>query len=163
MSNTKRIGRPPVPMHQRFWRYVSKSNGCWDWSGCLAPNGYGRLQVDGKCKDAHRVSWELHNGQVPHGLHVLHRCDNRKCVRPDHLFLGTHRENMEDMKRKGRAEGPKKLSAQEVAAIREMCRRFPPTLNRKAISFGVASFLGRWFAVSQPNISDIASQKIWRH
>lgn len=90
----------------RFWRHVIVEGGCWRWTGSFVRNGYGRLSA---AKDsnreavyAHRVSWQLHRGPVPDGLYVLHTCDNRWCVKPDHLWLGTNADNMRDMVRKGR-------------------------------------------------------------
>lgn len=91
-------------MQDRFWQHVAKSEGCWEWTGANSGRGYGRVGVDGgKTTGAHRVSWEMHYGPVPDGCSVLHRCDNRPCVRPDHLFLGDKLANMADMVAKGRA------------------------------------------------------------
>lgn len=91
-------------LEHKFWRGVQKSDGCWEWTRYRLPNGYGRASAEGGGMDyAHRVSWRLHFGEIPSGLYVCHRCDNRSCVRPDHLFLGTHQDNMDDMKAKGRA------------------------------------------------------------
>ena len=76
--------------------------GCWNWTESTAPNGYGRMSYNGTTDYAHRLSWNAHFGVIPDGLHVLHRCDNPTCVNPEHLFLGTHQDNMDDMMRKGR-------------------------------------------------------------
>lgn len=75
-------------------------SGCWLWIGGVSyPPGYGRMT---RGQYAHRVSYEIHRGKIPVGMHVLHRCDNRLCVNPDHLFLGTQSDNMRDMMAKGR-------------------------------------------------------------
>jgi hypothetical protein len=100
---------------------------CWRWTGHVKPEGYGQVTLGGKKKLVHRVSYELNVGEIPIGLSVLHRCDIRSCVRPDHLFLGTHADNMADMDAKGRCdrffkpghEHPfAKLTASDVEEIR---------------------------------------------
>lgn len=91
----------------RFWAKVQKSDNCWEWTGLLNAWGYGRFWT-GRHMSAHRYSWELHNGPIPAGLYVCHHCDNRKCVRPDHLFLGTQRDNLLDASRKGRLPNQQK-------------------------------------------------------
>jgi hypothetical protein len=81
-----------------------KPNGCYLWTGSVSPNGYGITQADGRPIAAHRLAWELFNGSIPDDLCVLHRCDDRLCVNvPEHLFLGTKRDNTQDMLLKGRA------------------------------------------------------------
>lgn len=90
----------------RFWAKVNKTPTCWLWTANRLPKGYGVINVGGRAGSqqlAHRVSWELHFGPIPDGLWVLHRCDNPPCVRPDHLFLGTVQDNVDDMVTKGRA------------------------------------------------------------
>lgn len=87
---------------ERFWNKVDKSGDCWKWTAGLFSNGYGAFKLDGKLRKAHRVSYEMHHGPIPEGLLVLHKCDNPKCVNPDHLFLGTHKTNAEDRQNKGR-------------------------------------------------------------
>lgn len=86
----------------RFWSRVQKTDGCWDWTAALSHYGYGEFYLGETSYRAHRVSWILLCGEIPPGLCVCHHCDNRKCVRPDHLFLGTHNDNMQDMKQKDR-------------------------------------------------------------
>ena len=88
----------------RFWANVRKSDGCWEWTAYRMKGGYGRIRkANGMPSLAHRFSWEIHFGPIPEGRHVCHHCDNPPCIRPDHLFLGTHRENHLDASRKGRA------------------------------------------------------------
>lgn len=89
------------PWKQRFEEKFLVSPGCWNWIACTNPKGYGQFTQ----LRAHRVSYELYVGPIPEGLSVLHKCDNRRCVNPDHLFVGTQDDNMKDMKRKGRKIG----------------------------------------------------------
>lgn len=77
-------------------------SGCWHFTGYINKAGYGQIKIINNVIHAHRASWILHNGHVPSGLLVCHKCDNPKCVNPDHLFLGTHKDNAIDMVIKGR-------------------------------------------------------------
>lgn len=96
-------------LEERFWEKVNRSafKGCWLWKGSTFHFGHGQFSVtqDGRRrnKKAHRVAWELTNGPIPDGLMVCHRCDNPPCVRPDHLYLGTAKDNHDDSWNKGRA------------------------------------------------------------
>jgi hypothetical protein len=83
-------------------KYTIKDNGCWEFSGCKMPNGYGKVTVNKKTWLSHRYSYFLKNGEIPNGMHVCHTCDNRICINPEHLFLGTRKDNMQDMIKKKR-------------------------------------------------------------
>lgn len=89
----------------RFWNFVNKQreHECWNWTAYKNRDGYGNF-ADGKKRwNAHRVSYIIANGEIPKGLCVCHKCDNPSCVNPDHLYLGTHKQNMNDMQIRGRA------------------------------------------------------------
>jgi HNH endonuclease len=90
-------------IRQQFEKSVIKQTGCWGWRKKPLKTGYGALYI-GKRKlaSAHRISWIIHRGEIPDKLFVLHKCDNRICTNPDHLFLGTHIDNMRDMVSKNR-------------------------------------------------------------
>ena len=90
-------------MDERFWNKVRVTPGCWLWIGAVSSRGYGGFKVGRRDERAHRVSYQMHFGPIPDGLFVLHRCDTPLCVNPDHLFVGTHADNMRDMTQKGRA------------------------------------------------------------
>ena len=85
-----------------FWSRVTKGEGCWVHSGSFGSHGYPQATGhNGQSGPAHRLSWILHNGDIGEGLFVCHRCNNKLCVRPDHLYLGTHKQNMDDMAKAG--------------------------------------------------------------
>lgn len=144
----------------RFWSKV-KTGGldqCWIWQGSKRGQ-YGGLMFRGKRDGAHRVSYLINCGEIPEGIDVLHRCDNPLCVNPAHLFLGTHADNMHDMKMKGRAKAPRgeranagKLTAAEVLQIRELLK-IGLTHREIAACFGV----------SQVAVTNIHTGATWKH
>lgn len=100
----RKCGRRPVAFEDRFWSKISKrdSDGCWLWTASVDSHGYSMFWWNGKTLHASRVLYERIHGPIPRGLYVLHRCDSPRWVRPDHLFLGTHQENMDDKVAKNR-------------------------------------------------------------
>lgn len=93
----------------RFWEKVDRTGDCWIWNSNTRPNGYGLFWVPawGKTTGAHRFAYILTHGSIPHGRFICHTCDNPTCVRPSHLFAGTHADNMRDMKAKGHTRKPR--------------------------------------------------------
>ena len=141
----------------RFWSKVDKTDTCWNWTAKNG-RGYGQLKISGKYESAHRISWKIHNTYIPKGMHVLHKCDNPACVNPEHLFLGTHQDNMDDMKNKGRqanhvgvSNTRAKLNETQVRVIRAYC----PVITHKCLS--------DIFGVSTSTIGMIANRTNWSH
>ena len=102
----------------RFWAKVDKSGECWVWTAALHTTGYGIFGIGGKRVDrAHRISWAIANGPIPEGAHILHHCDNRPCVNPAHLFIGTNQDNVNDCIKKGRHSPPPPMGGWNKKAI----------------------------------------------
>lgn len=116
-------------------RWGAAKEDCWLWIGCRTRAGYGLIGHGGRLIYTHRVAWALTIGPIPDGLWVLHKCDNPPCVNPAHLFLGTNRDNMIDMARKGR-QGGTKLTAEQVRQIRFRCSEGIPQ-RKVAAQYGV--------------------------
>lgn len=149
------------PPRQRFMEYVmpEPNSGCWLWTRCTTRDGYGQFHFKEKMVKAHRYSWLIHNGEIPVGLLVCHKCDTPGCVNPDHLFLGTPAENNHDKIRKGRGRGPKsedvnttKLNREKVESIKRLYANYG--LSQRDIAF--------LFSVTQANIKQILLGRYWR-
>lgn len=152
-----------VPLEERFWNKVKEGPGCWEWQGYKFSNGYGGIKShQGKrMLLAHRVSYAIAYGEIPEGKLVCHKCDNTKCVRPDHLFLGTQADNLLDMRRKGRSgdrrvygekNGSAKLTSNQVLEIRK--RYLAGGITQKA--------LAGEYGVSLPLIEKIIGGRLWK-
>jgi hypothetical protein len=174
----KRAGRPAATMHEnpafaalgfsntieeRFWSRVVKDV-CWVWTG-YRKAGYGQIGRGGRGSRiilTHRLSWIFHFGPIPEGLKVLHKCDNPPCCNPDHLFLGTDKDNVRDKINKGRlkwgttlggANNKAKLTPEIVREIRRL--HCPVSAPSRA--------LAKRFAVSQHCIIQIINRRTWAH
>jgi len=134
-----------------------EKNGCWEWQLGISKVGYGKIKINGKTGLAHRVSYQSFVGDIPNNLQVCHHCDNRKCVNPNHLFLGTAKENKQDAMRKGRIpfgsnHGRAIIAENDIATIKER-RRQGETYKAIGDSYGI-SLHAIWSIVKGRN---------WRH
>lgn len=152
------------PTKHRFWAKVDKlgpihpiCGRCWEWTASTI-NGYGRFGVNYSLIFAHRYSWEIHNGKIPDGLHVLHFCDNPLCVNPKHLFVGTQQDNVnncigKERQTRGEAHGMSKLTTEDVLEIRRLGKTTKLSQRKLAIMFDV----------DQATIGRIILRKLWKH
>ena len=147
-----------LTLKERLYARAESRGDCLEWTGNKDCNGYGRMKIEGQPMLVHRVAWELHNGPIPEGICVLHRCDNPPCIKLSHLFIGTINDNVQDCIQKGRdrKRGLKgedhnlaKLTEAQVIKIRNSDER------------GVD--LARRYNVTQTTISDIRKGRIWQH
>jgi hypothetical protein len=148
-------------IEERFWSkvLVIPFSECWLWTGEINEGGYGLLYIKEKARPAHRVSWELNRGSIPEKLKVCHKCDNPPCVRPDHLFLGTQRDNVYDMIKKGRMG----LRGQNKGVINGACKLSPELVleiradNRKRCE------IARHYKISDVQVFRIKNRINWKH
>lgn len=131
------------------------ANGCIEWLGFVNKNGYAYMRFKNKRKTVHRWAYELCFGAIPNGMYVCHKCDNRKCLNINHLFLGTQADNMKDMVSKNRhqkreTKSNAKLTTNYVKLIRQM----------KKIGF-TDDFIAKKFKVCRPLITDVINLKRW--
>lgn len=144
---------------RRFWAKVNKTPGCWLWTASTNGFGYGSIWTGYKLRRAHRFSWLIHNGDIPDGIRVLHKCDVPQCVRPSHLFLGTDIDNIVDKLSKGRGNNRRgsdhpgaKITESQVVQMRIERERGTP-LKELETKYGL----------SNGEISLICNRKKWRH
>jgi hypothetical protein len=156
------MAKAPIPIKERLLAgiRVCEHSGCWLWQRSVQRNGYGQIGSGGKyggMRNTHRVSWEVHRGEIPAGMQVLHRCDVKICVNPDHLFLGTQAENLRDMDAKGRrrqvnkrgeAHYATRLTADDVRAIRADTR--------------TQAVIGAAYGIGQTAVSAIKRRVKWK-
>ena len=142
---------------QDFWKAVDKSGDCWSWTGWCNPDGYGEFKMSYRTYLAHRLSYELANGEIAPGLCVCHSCDNPACVNPSHLFLGTQADNVRDRVSKGHCarvvgeDNPhSKLTADDVLAIR---RLFASGKSKRSTAKG--------FDISHRQVTRIVNREQW--
>ena len=156
------MGRPRTSLAERFWAKVQKTDGCWNWTGSTDHYGYGLVHVNAKnkrfqlLKKTHRIVWELTYGPIADGLHVLHHCDNPRCVRPTHLFLGTQHDNMRDRdtkERQPRGSQLSNLTNVDVLTIRA----------RYAAGKSSQQALADQYGVKREAIGKIVRRERWRH
>lgn len=140
--------------------HINRKTSCWEWTGAKKAQGYGKINENGKQRNAHRVFWEMFYGPIEDGLVCCHVCDNRKCVNPSHLFLGTQADNLRDMTAKGRrasrpgmATVTAKLSDADVLEIRRLADSGADNWSDVARKFGV----------SYGTISKVVTRRSWGH
>jgi len=141
----------------RFWDKVNKTDTCWFWTGAITGSGYGHLKHRGYELSVHRISYEMFHGDIPNGMLVCHTCDNKHCVNPAHLFLGTQKENLKDAQEKGiMPRGSKhylaRLTEDEVLMIRSL----------HSEGYGRRR-LARMFYVGETTIRHIVDRNTWKH
>jgi hypothetical protein len=144
-------------METKFLRKVHKTETCWNWTGRVDIGGYGRFsQGSGHWTKAHRASYQLYKGNIPEGLVIRHLCNNRRCVNPEHLAVGTHKDNTDDMfrtnppDRTGDRSHAKKITQADADTIRQW-REFGYTQQA----------IGDAFGIKQPQVSSILAGKVW--
>jgi hypothetical protein len=151
-------------------KFIPEPNsGCWIWTAYLYPNtGYGQFRMSSNPNDAstgaHRASWIIHCGDIPDGMIVCHRCDNRCCVNPDHLFLGSYSDNLMDASKKGRIQwkGKRDLGNFQRAETHHQAKLNWDAVNEIRSSREPDNFFVKKYGVSFPTIKRIRSFKTWK-
>ena len=148
---------------RRFWTYVDKSGECWNWTGGTFSGRYGQFRAGTRKVKAHRFAWVIAGHDLPPDMILCHRCDNVRCVRPEHLFLGTHADNAHDRDAKGRAarDHAPRLPGEMNPAAR-LSRVQALTIRSRIAQGERRKVLAREFGVSVSTVNAIAQRRIWQ-
>lgn len=154
-----RHGDPNLNLYKdpnRFWEKIDKSGDCWEWTAGRDTNGYGNAKLNG-VRLAHRISYTLEVGDIPKGMHVLHKCDNPPCVNPEHLYLGTQVENNLDRDNRGRgARG-------ERASTAKLTNEAIPIIRKMLADGEATKVVAKRFGVLPHTIRNVKNGKSWTH
>lgn len=145
---------------RRFWNKVKKTKGCWEWTAAKQTAGYGLFRIEDRLVRAHRFSLELSGIEIPSGMDVCHTCDNPPCVNPDHLFIGTRKENMQDASKKGRLNGKRPLHTGEKHSNAKLTEEDVRWIRQLSIS---ERKLAKIFNVGYAAIHKIKARQTWAH
>lgn len=152
----------------RYWPRIKETpNGCHEWQGAKSNFGYGRVVYDGEVVSTHRLAYQLAYGPVPEGLFILHQCDNPPCCRPDHLFLGTGYDNVQDMKKKGRMRhgvAPIEMRRGEMSSKAKLTNAKVVEMRKRYAIGGITlKEISSEFGISQATASLAINRKTWGH
>lgn len=144
----------PIDEYMEYFKSVDPETGCWNWTGYITKWGYGHVRADGHAEQVHRLSYKLKHGDIDPHLAVCHKCDNRRCFNPDHLFVGTRAENQRDMAVKGR--GPRgEINARATLTTEKVLK----ILADPRVQWKIAAD----YNISQSHVSKLKRRGSWQH